>query len=393
MGTLTMSLYLKQLRERFSAATRKEKGKILDEFCATTNYHRKSAIRLFNKPASSYLKRRPAGKPKTYEPERLLEPLKRIWIATDQLCSKRLKSALPLWLPFYEKHYEALEISIATQLKSMSPATIDRLLKPIRGHLRHGLSGTKPGSLLKNQIPIKTNQWDEERPGFVEADTVAHCGDSLNGSFVWSLTLTDIASGWTENRAIWNKGADGVLDRVKCIETHLPFELLGFDCDNGSEFLNHHLVRYFTERPEHEKVQFTRSRPYKKNDNAHVEQKNWTHVRQLFGYHRFDNPRIMPLMNDLYQNELSLLQNYFYPCIKLLSKTRVKSKIVKKHSKPMTPYQRLLNSKHVSKSQKDNLKQVFESLDPFELKRRIEKKLHRIFQYVNVADTKQRKRI
>ena len=180
--------------------------------------------------------------------------------------------------------FGALEESLRSKLTSISAASIDRLLKPIRVQHPKGLSGTKPGTLLKNQIPIRTTHWDITLPGFMEADTVAHCGNSLAGDFVWSLTLTDILTGWTECRATWNKGSSGVLEQIKAIEQALPFKLRGFDCDNGSEFLNHHLLRYFSEHPV--KPVFTRSRPYKKNDNAHVEQKNWTHVRQLFGYER-----------------------------------------------------------------------------------------------------------
>lgn len=163
------------------------------------------------------------------------------------------------------------------------------------------MGGTKPGTLLKNHIPIRTGFWDVSVPGFMEADTVAHCGNSLSGDFVWGLTLTDILTGWTECRATWNKGSTGVVNQVKAIEQALPFTLRGFDCDNGSEFLNYRLLRYFTEHPE--KPQFTRSRPYKKNDNAHVEQKNWTHVRHLFGYDRLDSPAPVEKMNALYAND------------------------------------------------------------------------------------------
>ena len=200
------------------------------------------------------------------------------------MCGKRLKSALPIWLPHYQKHYGELTGEVKKQLLMMSAASIDRMLKPLRVVNKRGLCGTKPGSLLRKQIPIKTEQWNEEHPGFVEADTVAHCGMSLAGDFVWSLTLTDIASTWTENRATWNKGSAGVIKQIQAIEKTLPFPLFCFDSDNGSEFLNYHLLTYFQNHPGKTPIQSTRSRPYKKNDNAHVEQKNWTHVRQLFGY-------------------------------------------------------------------------------------------------------------
>ena len=223
-------------------------------------------------------------------PARSALVFKRIWFASDQLCGKRLKAALPEWLPHYEKEYGALAQPLKGKLEVISAATIDRLLAPVRAKARpKGRGGTKPGRWLKNQIPLATEQWDERRPGFMEADTVAHCGDSLEGDFIWSLCFTDLATGWTELRAVWNKGSHGVREAVREMESKLPFSILGFDCDNGSEFLNHHLWRYFARRKE--PVQFTRSRPYHKNDNAHVEQKNWTHVRCLLGYDRLENAR------------------------------------------------------------------------------------------------------
>jgi hypothetical protein len=270
------------------------------------------------------------------------------------------------------------------QLLSVSAATIDRLLKPVRAtHGRKGLGGTKPGSLLKNQIPIRTHFWDVSQPGFMEADTVAHCGNSLAGDFVWSLTMTDIHTTWTENRATWNKGAEGVLTQIKDIEAWLPFALLGFDCDNGSEFLNYHLLRYFTDHPS--APAFTRSRPYKKNDNAHVEQKNWSHVRQLFGYDRFEDRGLVDLMNDLYANEWSLYQNHFCPSMKLREKRRINSKYYKKYDAPQTPYLRVLASEHVTEEAKERLRNLHMSLNPFILKRTIEKKLKVIFQHVKVT--------
>ena len=184
------------------------------------------------------------------------------------------------------------------------------------------------------------HHWDETQPGFVEADTVAHCGNSLAGDFVWTLTMTDIITGWTECRATWNKGSQGVLEQIQAVENLLPFPLKGFDCDNGSEFLNQHLLRYFTDHPQ--QPAFTRSRPYKKNDNAHVEQKNWTHARQLFGYDRLDNVALVPLMNEVYSTLWCPLQNHFCPSLKLQKKHRDGAKIVKKYHAPQTPYQRVI---------------------------------------------------
>ncbi len=393
MGELRMDLYLKTQRYRYHRGNRGLKKRILDDFCETYGYHRKAAARLLRQLPISDKKPKKRGKKKTYEPALLLEPLKKIWLATDQMCGKRLKQALPLWLPHYHKHHEPALDELSSQLLAMSAATIDRLLKPIKSRYGKGLSGTKPGSLLKKHIPISTNQWDTTKVGFMEADTVAHCGTSLMGDFIWSITLTDIFSGWTEMRATWNKGAAGVMYGIEDIEKNLPFEIKGFDCDNGSEFLNWHLIRYFTERPTKESIQFTRSRPYHSDDNAHVEQKNWTHVRQVFGYHRFDNPKLVKLMNDLYANEISLLFNFFYPCIKLVDKVRIQSSIKKKYDKAQTPYQRLIASNCLTLEQKEPLKDKFITLDPFDLQKTIQKKLKLLFKLVNIQSSKQRKAI
>lgn len=380
MGQLNMDHYLTRLRIRYFQNGRKVKSQILDEFCATAGIHRKHAIRILTRKAIGV--RKVGGRHKTYDPSQLIGPLKRIWLATDQMCGKRLKAAIPLWLPYYAQAYEPLAEEIKHQLLTVSAATLDRLLLPLRSQWPKRLSGTKPGSILRQQIPIKTDQWDEKHPGFMECDTVAHCGTSLLGSFIWSITLTDIFSGWTENRATWNKGAEGVVNQLRSIEDILPFLIFGFDSDNGSEFMNYHLIRYFQERKE--PVQFTRSRPYHKGDNAHVEQKNWTHVRQLFGYYRLEDPQLVPLMNDLYQNEWSLLHNYFCPSMKLQDKIRVQSRIKKKHKLPETPYQRLMTCEHIDALQKEKLKKTFESLNPFKLRLAIEHKLKRIFSYVEL---------
>jgi hypothetical protein len=383
MGKHERQTYLKAIRSRYHRAGKKVKVTILDEFCAVCGYHRKYAIRLLNQRGKPKTKRRAGRKPIYASPE-FLTALKRIWFASDQMCSKKLQAALPLWLPFYETRYKALSQETQNQLLTVSAATIDRRLKRVRvTHGRKGLGGTRPGSLLKNQIPIRTGFWDVSQPGFMEADTVAHCGNSLADDFVWSLTMTDILTTWTENRATWTKGAQGVLAQIQDIESSLAFDLLGFDCDNGSEFLNYHLVRYFSDHPSIKA--FTRSRPYKKNDNAHVEQKNWSHVRQLFGYDRFEDRGLVDLMNDLYANEWSLYQNHFCPSMKLLSKRRVNSKYYKKYDSPQTPYHRVMASDHVSDDAKKALETRHRHLNPFILKQTIEKKLRVIFQHVKVT--------
>ena len=383
MGKNERQAYLKAIRSRYRRARKKAKVTILDEFCSVCEYNRKYAIRLLNQRAKAHKKRRSGPRP-IYASAEFLTALKHIWFASDQMCSKKLKAAIPLWLPFYETAYKALTPETQVKLLAISAATIDRVLKPVRvAYGRKGLSGTRPGSLLKNQIPIRTDFWDVSEPGFMEADTVAHCGNSLAGDFAWSLTMTDILTTWTENRATWNKGAEGVLAQIKSIEARLPFALQGFDCDNGSEFLNYHLIRYFTDHPS--LTSFTRSRAYKKNDNAHVEQKNWSHVRQLFGYDRIEDPSLVDLMNDLYANEWSLYQNHFCPSMKLQEKKRINSKYYKKYDLPRTPFDRVLTSKHVSDTEKEHLKVAHQTLNPFILKKNIEKKLRVIFNKVKVT--------
>jgi hypothetical protein len=313
----------------------------------------------------------------------LREALQWLYVATDQLCSKRLRQALPEWLPFYERHRAALGELDRRLLLRMSPATIDRLLAPLRRTSNgKGLCGTKPGSMLRNKIPIRNWGWNVSKAGFMEADTVAHCGTSLDGSFVWSLTMTDIKTGWTECRGVWNKGGAGVRDAVKDIEHHVPFPLRGFHCDNGSEFLNYHLARYFApQKGRH--VVFTRSRPSYRNDNPHVEQKNWTHPRQLLGYDRIARPDVLPLINDLYTHEWSLLHNHFLPSAKLRTKTRIGSKYHKTYDQPQTPYQRLLKCREVPAEARTALQHLHYTLDPIQLSATVQTKLKQIFTIIH----------
>jgi len=364
---------------RYKKASHSEKTKILDEYCATCGCHRKHAIRVlrgfkrFTKPRA---KKR--GKPIVYHKEKLLDPLKRIWLAANLPCSKRLAAIMPLWLPGYGRQFWQLPKDVYKALLTISPSTIDRMLAhtKIQYHKR-GRSTTKPGTLLRKQIPIQTNQWDESRPGFLEADTVAHCGESMMGMFTFTLDCVDIATGWTEQRAVWGKGERGVLEQIKDIEAVIPFPLLGFDCDNGSEFLNYHLFRHFTNRKK--PVRFTRSRAYHSQDNAHVEQKNWTHVRQWIGYDRLDNPKVVPLLNDLYRKEWRLFHNFFLPSVKLIDKERIGSKTLKRYDPPKTPYQRIMESDHIPDSVKKGLSKQLEKLNPFLLRKKMETKLKRVF--------------
>jgi hypothetical protein len=379
--------YIEAIFVRYKKASSKTKTLILDEFCATCGYHRKHAIRVLSRrwPFRQGFKRfqkstsqKTRGRPTIYQPEIILKPLKRIWLAANLPCSKRLKAILPLWLPGYIQHFGDLPPETITALLRVSPATIDRLLAPTRiQYTKRGRATTKPGTLLRKRIPLATNQWDQSRPGFLEADTVAHCGESVAGMFAYTIDCVDIATGWTEQRAIWGKGETGVLEQINHIEQSLPFPLRGFDCDNGSEFLNYHLLRHFTHRKH--PIHFTRSRAYHKDDNAHIEQKNWTHVRQWLGYQRLDNQDVVPLLNDLYTHEWRFFHNFFCPSMKLITKERIGSQTIKRHDAPKTPYQRIIQSPHVHTSIKLSLSQQLASLNPFVLRKTMEQKLKTIF--------------
>lgn len=365
--------YLEKIRERYWKASRKEKILILNEFCQICNYHRKYAIELLNRREVQRKKKKKGPKP-IYSHTSISGTLKYLWIKSGYLCSKRLKAALPLWLPWYQKKTN-LPDKYAKMVLAMSASTMDRYLKEIkRNSTIKGKSSTKPGSLLKTQIPIQTRKWDTTQPGFLEADTVAHCGSSLVGDFVYSLDCVDIATTWTEQRAVWNKGQKGIIEAIKDIEEGLPFPLKGFDSDNGSEFLNYALLGYFNDRKD--QVSFTRSRPYKKQDNAHVEQKNWTQIRHLFGYHRLDKIEFVKMMNNIYKNEWRLLQNFFTPSVKLIKKTRIGAKYVKVHDTPKTPYQRILESSDISRQTKENLTEIFKTLNPLDLKESLQENLN-----------------
>ena len=374
MGTTTKYEYLKEIRPRYHKADKVQKKIILDEFCTTCNYNRKYAIRLLNTKQTTKIRANLSkrGRKKQYDEPLILKVLWHLWVTTNLPCSKRLKAIIPLWLPHLNKYI--LPEEVKQKLNMISPATIDRLMAKQRiKYNKRGRSTTKPGALLKKRIPIKTNQWDETIPGFLEADTVAHCEDSTAGMFVYSLNCVDIATGWTQQRAVWGKGEQGVLIAIKDIENSFPFQLKGFDCDNGSEFLNWHLHTYLTNRKN--PIQFTRSRAYHKNDNAHIEGKNWTHIRQYLGYQRFDKPELVDRLNQLYTTEWNLYFNFFNPSVKLIEKHRKGSKITKKYDSPKTPLQRLLESKHIEDKMKIKLKQQYEKLNPFKLQKQMKRKI------------------
>ena len=362
---------LERLRRRYAGRGRAGKGRLLDEFCEQHGYERKYAIKLLQAPAPRERgDPRPGPEPK-YEPVR--EVVERIWGCAEQLCGKRLAQALELWLPHYRRHYGGLLPSQRKLLGAISAATLDRLLAGCKARAGHGLSGTRPGTLLRHQVPIQGEVWNERRLGFLEADSVAHCGSSLAGSFIWSLTYTDLASTWTEGRAVWNKGAHGVLEQTKNVEQALPFAVLGFDFDNGSEWLNWTLIRYLQVRPR--PIRVTRSRPYHSDDNAHVEQKNWMWPRQLLGYGRLEEQRLLPPINALFTEAWGPLQNFFLPSMKLLKKWREGSRWVRRHDLPQTAYQRLLAHRELTSQARRELRERYEALDPFVLAAEVERRL------------------
>ena len=388
MSPQSLNEYTEVIAKRYKRACHKTKNELLNEYCQVTGLHRKHCIRklnnfkFFQKP-----KKNKRGRKSIYKQPGVIKVLKKIWLTANLPCSILLKGLLPHWLPYYAKTFEPIDPNTLNLIEKISTATIDRILKPIRPRFnKKGRSCTKPGSLLRHQIPIGTDQWNQFIPGFLEADTVHHCDDTTAGQYVITVNYTDLATGWTEQRAVWGKGEQGVFKQTKDVEHSLPFALLGFDSDNGGEFINEHLFKYMTGRKS-KPVQFTRSRPYKKNDNAHIEQKNWTHVRQWLGYNRFDNPAMVPLLNELYRSEWNLYHNFFIPSVKLIDKKRNHSKIIKKYDQPKTPYQRVMeaDSSIVPDAKKEQLRMLKESLNPFDLRATMEIKLAKAMRHAYLA--------
>ena len=376
---------LARIQGRYQRAGRPHQRRILEEFCATCGYHRKSALRLLNRPLRTAPFKRPGPKI-IYEPAEVLPVLKAVWLASDQLCSKLLKAALPQWLEHYQRRCAPLPEAFKEKLLRISPAQIDRLLRPVRvQHPKKGLCATRPGTLLRHAVPTRGGPPDTSRPGSVEADTVAHCDDSTEGDYVHSLTFTELFSGWTENRAIWNKSAAAVLEQLRQLEAVVPYRMKDFHTDNGTEFLNWALHKHLNGRTI--KLPWTRSRAFRKNDNAHCEQKNWTHVRQLFGHDRFEHSQLVPLMNELYAQEWSLFTNHFKPTFKLLKRVKNNGRTRRIYEKtPQTPYQRLLDSPDIAQAIKARLRAQHATLDPFILKKNIEIKLKNFFTVLGILN-------
>lgn len=367
---------MKKAKQRYLKAAKEEKSTILNELQANTSLHRKYLInRLSAKTDLSYKDPINRKRHETYDMH-VIYYLKNIWTIFDYPCGQRLAPMMGEYIRVLEKFKElVIPDGVKGKLLKIKPATIDRRLKKFKScREKKVLSTTKPGSMLKKNIPIKTSSWDEKRLGFGELDTVSHCGSSASGEFISSLTYTDILSQWTESVATMGKAENRIKAGVEEIGERLPFPLRGIDPDNGGEFINWQLYRHCVARD----IEFTRGRPYYKNDNAHIEQKNYTHVRKLIGYKRLDQEYQLKALNGLYRNEWRLYKNFFIPNKKLVEKKRVGTKIVKKYDIPKTPYRRLLECKDFPEAEKEKLKQIYAKLNPAELKRNIDKKLSRI---------------
>ena len=360
--------YSETMRQRYWGSSKSEKGRLLDEFVEVTGYHRKSAIRLLSGSSSSGSTRN-RGRPAVYDIE-VRDALRTVWEASDRLCGKRLA---PFMRELSERLVEHGELRVTEevmgQVGGVSASTIDRLMRPYKlVGVRKPFSTTKPGSLLKAQIPIRTfAEWDEDKPGFIEVDLVAHCGDTTEGLYVNTLTAVDIATGWVECQAVWGKGQDRVGGAVHEVVKLLPFPLVGLDSDNGSEFINQHLFAYCKRK----EITFTRSRPYRKNDSAHVEQKNWSVVRRLIGYGRYTTRESLKLLQRVYSLTRQYI-NYFQPVMKLRSKTRRGAKVHKTYDRARTPYQRLLEYDVLSTEDRQTMQRRYEFLNPLRLRNQID---------------------
>jgi hypothetical protein len=370
MSTETKEQVLARLRWRYATAGLEHKGKLLDQAVELLGYHRKAAIRALGAaPAPPRAPSLRLGRRRAYHPETLRPILKPIWFTAFQPCGVRLHALLPEWLAAYEADHRRLDADVRQVLLRASPRTLDRLVAPLRVSWRRR-GGTRPGNLLRQSIPVR-GEWTEEGPGWLELDTVALCGGALDDRHLWMLNAVDIRTAWVELRALENRGQHCTLAQIGDLEACLPFALLGVDSDNGGEFINHHLAAYLGQRPK--PVLFTRARPYKKNDNAHVEQRNWTHVRQHFGYERYDNPAVAPLINTLCKGPLGQLLNHFLPTQQLQAKRRVGTRTVRVYGPAQTPYARVLAAPEVTPAKQAALRAEHGQLNPFQLARAVER--------------------
>ncbi|MBI2828132.1 MAG: DDE-type integrase/transposase/recombinase [Acidobacteria bacterium] len=375
MGPQARREYLARMRERYVIADRAAKGRVLDEAVAVTGRPRKALIRAWRRPPRPRASR--GGRPRRYGPP-VVHALVTIWTAAGYPWSRRLKALLPQWLPWARRRLALAPVTEAG-LRTISARQIDRVLAPQKRTIRRRQYGrTKPGTLLKHHIPLKTDHWAVTVPGFTEIDLVAHSGDCADGEFLHSLNVTDIHTTWVETRAVMGKSQVRVQEALEQLRQALPFALRGIDSDHGSEFINAHLQAYCRVH----QLQFTRGRPYKKDDNAHIEQKNWTHVRKLMGYVRYDSPAALTAMNDVYA-DLRLFQNIFLPSVKLQRKERVGARVRRVYDAPRTPLDRVRTCPEAAAATVAGLVRLRDRLDPFVLAARIDQKLARVYALAN----------
>jgi len=387
------------LAPRYQKARKKEKGKMLNEFVALTGYLRSYASHVLNshgkrvKINKNYTMQADIRKKAHWRREKIYDedvkkPLIKIWYIMDCICGKRLAPVMGAVIRKLEQFKEiALDEKVREKLLRISAATIDRMVAgERRKQMIKGRSNTKPGTLLRNQIPVRTfSEWDEQKPGFTEVDLVGHDGGDASGEFIQTLDVTDVCTTWTETQAVRNKAQRWVFDALKDIRQRLPFPLLGIDSDSGAEFINHHLYNYCQE----EGITFTRSRSYRKNDNCFVEQKNYSVVRRAVGYARYDTGEELLAINEL-NRHLRLYTNFFQPSMKLIEKTRSGSRVTKKYDTAMTPYQRVLQSVHVSDDVKKKLKKQYRTLNPASLKRQITRLQQKLLRLTSLKSTKRK---
>ena len=386
----------KQLALEYKRAAKKQKGEILDSVIQLTGYNRSYAARVLRQRAKYSIvghgvvngvkvtlvedertkrRKKRRNRPSKYGRD-VLVALQKVWVICDGICGKRLAPYLEEIVPVLERLGElTLDAETKRKLIGISPATIDRMLAPTRKRYQlRARSQTKPGTLLKHQIPIRTfSEWDDMQPGFVEGDLVSHEGGNARGDYAYTLDATDVCTAWTETEAVRNRSQMHVFDGLEKALARFPFAIRGIHSDNGGEFINNHLVRYCGEK----ELTFTRSRPYRKNDNCFVEQKNYSVVRRAVGYRRHDTPEELETLNQLYA-PLRLFTNYFQPSMKLIEKTRRGSKVRKKYDKAKTPYQRVLDSKALSEDAEEDLKKTYATLNPVKLGREISRLQDRI---------------
>ena len=370
------------LKLRYLNGNRKVKDEILKSLEVLHGYHRKSAIRLLNRGVNNLLRAKvpkTRGRKPRYQDKAFVKTLRKLWSEMEWQCARNMKPAIPRWLPAFEEEFGRVEEDVRSRLLSVSDSTISRLLKPYRV-LEKRKGGTHP-SPLRNEIPITTRVEHNGRPGHIEVDTVAHCGGDMSGRFMWSFTATDVVTGWTEVRSVWAKGMAPIIQAFQEMRNSFPFPILSFHSDNGGEFINRAMFLFL----QRENIPQSRSRAYEKNDNAHVEQKNRTHVRNYLGEMRIDNPELSEALDEILRDKLSVFRNLFFPTRKLISKVQAKGVTYKTYDQPRTPLARVLASPFVSEEVKKDLRLLDSSINPIKLRKQLRSSLRQVLRYASVT--------